>query len=146
MDSDAVNYRCGTLPAMAPLATPYVPFQTEKTERYSAKRGLIRGTLYPGLDLPFLGMVNETEKSDTPMHDLQALAFAMQELGLYLDTHKEDHEAAELFSEYAELYKKGIAAYQADYGPLCRKDAVTDGSYRWSDGPWPWEISANEEE
>ncbi len=50
--------------------------------------GLIRGTLFPGLDLPFMGMVNNTEKSDTPMHELQALAFAIQELALYLDTHR----------------------------------------------------------
>ena len=40
-----------------------------------------------------MGMVNNTEKSDTPMHELQALAFAIQELALYLDTHREDREA-----------------------------------------------------
>lgn len=146
MEHDTVNYRCGILPSPAPLATPYVPFQMEDPEKYSAKRGLIRGTLYPGLDLPFLGMVNDEEKSDTPLHELQALAFAIQELGLYLDTHRDDREAAELFAQYAELYRNGLQTYQAEYGPLCMKDAVPDGSYLWTKGPWPWEFSANEEE
>ncbi len=146
MESEIVNYRCGVLPSMAPLANPYVPFQAEGAEKYEARRGLIRGTLYPGLDLPFLGMVNDQEKSNTPLHELQALAFALQELGLYLDTHPEDGEAAELFSDYAALYKQGVETYQEKYGPLCLKDAVQNGSYLWSKGPWPWEISANEEE
>ena len=48
----------GVLPELAPLANPYVPFQQENPKQYTAKRGLIRGTLFPGLDLPFMGMVN----------------------------------------------------------------------------------------
>ena len=81
---------CGILPAAAPLANPYVPFQQYDPNTYGAKTGLVRGTLFPGLDLPFLGMVNRDEKPDTPMHELQALHFAIAELGLYLDTHPED--------------------------------------------------------
>ena len=146
MESEAINYRCGTLPATAPLATPYVPFQVENPEMYPARRGLIRGTLYPGLDLPFLGMVNDEEKSDTPMHELQAMGFAVQELGLYLDTHREDREAAELFAQYAEMYRRGMEAYQEQYGPIFQKDAVMNGTYLWTKGPWPWENSANEED
>ena len=130
---------CGVLPAMAPLANPYVPFQQTDPVRYEARRGLIRGTLYPCLDLPFMDMVNETELSDTALHELQALGFAVQELGLYLDTHSEDEQAAELFRQYAELYKTGCARYDQTYGPLCQKDAAQSGRYTWTQGPWPWE-------
>ena len=49
----------GLLPAQAPLANPYVPFQETDPPKYEARKALIRGTLYPGLDLPLLGMVNE---------------------------------------------------------------------------------------
>ncbi len=49
--------RNGRLPATAPLANAFVPFQNENSPRYEARKGLIRGTLYPGLDLPFMGMV-----------------------------------------------------------------------------------------
>ena len=42
----------GRLPAMAPLANPYVPFQLEDPPKYEPRKALVRGTLYPGLDLP----------------------------------------------------------------------------------------------
>ena len=85
----------GRLPAMAPLANPYVPFQLENPSRYDARKGMVRGTLFPGLDLPFMGMINK-EKPATPLTELQALGFAIQELALYLDTHRDDKEALEL--------------------------------------------------
>ena len=135
----------GELPALAPLANPYVPFQFENPERYTARKGLIRGTLFPGLDLPFLGMVNNEEKGDQGLAELQALGFAINELALYLDTHEEDMEAAELYQSYVELYQKGLAEYQKTHGPLRRMDAVRDGRYVWTKGPWPWEYAANEE-
>ena len=92
--------RCGydgRLPEMAPLANPYVPFQPENPPKYDARKGMVRGTLFPGLDLPFLGMVNSREKKVTPMTEMQAMAFAIQELALYLDTHRDDAEATELY-------------------------------------------------
>ena len=101
----------GCLPACAPLANPYVPFQWENTEKYEASKALIRGTLFPGLDLPFMGLVNETEIR-TPLGELMALNFAMQELGLYLDTHQNDAEARELFRQYSSPYQEGRKAYQ----------------------------------
>ena len=89
----------GKLPAMAPLANPYVPFQMENPPKYEARKGLIRGTLYPGLDLPFMGMVNQKELPVTTKTELQALGFAINELALYLDTHRDDQEALELYHQ-----------------------------------------------
>ena len=135
----------GHLPACAPLANPYVPFQHENAERYKATKGLIRGTLFPGLDLPYLGMVNEVEKGEEGLAELQALSFALTELGLYLDTHPDDREAGELFKAYAELYQGGLTAYQKAHGPLRQVHAAPEGKYLWTKGPWPWEYSANKE-
>ena len=58
-NSENMTGNMGRLPAKAPLANPYVPFQLENPPRYEARKGLIRGTLYPGLDLPFMGMINQ---------------------------------------------------------------------------------------
>lgn len=146
MDDNRNRGCCGILPAQAPLANPYVPFQPNSPEQYPAKTGLIRGTLFPCLDLPFLGMVNTEEKSDTMMHQLQALGFAVQELGLYLDTHADDAEAVELFRQYTELYEAGMARYQERFGPLFQKQAAQNGSYTWNSTPWPWEYGANQED
>ena len=79
----------GTLPACAPLANPYVPFQNDNPERYAAGRALMKGTLFPGLDLPYRGAQSVEPRSEEEMQrlqELQAANFAITELGLYLDT------------------------------------------------------------
>ncbi len=134
----------GRLPAMAPLANPYVPFQLEDPPKYEARKALVRGTLFPGLDLPFMGMVNQKEKPVTPLTELQTMAFAIQELALYLDTHCGDQEALSLYRTYQELYHKGMREYSEKYGPLNHGIPVT-GPYRWLDDPWPWEYCQNQE-
>ncbi len=128
----------GRLPAMAPLANPYVPFQQENPPKYEARKGLVRGTLFPGLDLPFMGMVNKNELPVTPKSELQALGFALQELALYLDTHREDKEALEMYRSYQKIYHDGMMEYNKDCAPLSH-NMPAQGEYRWLDDPWPWE-------
>ena len=140
--SDCREDGLGSLPARAPLANPYVPYQDENPLRYEAKKGLIRGTLFPGLDLPFLGMVN-TQEHTGPEAELRALAFAIQELALYLDTHREDREALDLYRSYQDLYEKGEAQYVKEFGPLNHMQSGTGDRYQWLDDPWPWDYSAN---
>ena len=133
----------GKLPSLAPLANPYVPFQMENPPKYEARRGLIRGTLYPGLDLPFQGRVNSKEFNVTPMTDLQALNFAIQELTLYLDTHRDDREALEALRAYQQMYRDCREQFQAQSGPLNQQSADDSERFRWLDDPWPWEYCGN---
>ena len=134
----------GRLPALAPLANPYVPFQLENPQRYEARKALVRGTLFPGLDLPFMNMVNKNEKPVTPLTELQALGFAIQELALYLDTHRDNEQALELYRTYQRMYHEGMMAYSEKCGPLNHGTPGT-GGYKWLDDPWPWEYCANKE-
>lgn len=143
MSEECDHARCGHLPSCAPLANPYVPFQHNNPPTYPAKNGVVRGTLFPGLDLPFMGMVNDTPLSDTPLHELQTLCFAIAELGQYLDTHPDDKEAFELFRSYAQLYKEGSARYEKQYGPLRHASAAEGETYDWLKDPWPWDYAAN---
>lgn len=135
----------GHLPAAAPLANPYVPFQLENPPKYDARMGIIRGTIYPGLDLPFMGMVNKTELTVTPKTELQVLAFAIQELALYLDTHRDDKEALELYQSYQEVYHKCMQEYTQNCRPLNHRTPTKGQNYQWLDDPWPWEYTANKE-
>lgn len=135
----------GRLPAMAPLANPYVPFQMENPPRYEPRKALVRGTLFPGLDLPFMGMVNKNEKPVTPMTELQTMAFAIQELALYLDTHRDDTEAYELYCAMQKMYNDAKDEYEKNNGPLTHHTRSNQGEYRWLDEPWPWEYAKNRE-
>lgn len=134
----------GYLPSMAPLANPYVPFQGDNPPTYEARKAIIRGTLFPGLDLPFMGMINQKELPATPQAELQTLAFAINELGLYLDTHRDDAEALQMYRAYQKMYAEGKARYEKEYGPMNHM-SVAGEKYRWLDDPWPWEYSANRE-
>lgn len=134
----------GRLPSMAPLANPYVPFQLENPPMYDAKKGIVRGTLFPGLDLPFMGMINQKELPVTPLTELQAMAFAVNELALYLDTHRDDTEALEMYRNYQRMLAEGKKKYEREYGPLSH---MSEGGnrYCWLNDPWPWEYTAHRE-
>ncbi len=136
--------RCGTghLPSRAPLANPYVPFQKECSEKYEPRKALIRGTLYQGLDLPFMGMVNKQEKPVTPLSEVQALSFVIQELVLYLDTHPGDKETLELLTHYQDLYAVARRNYERTCGSLTHMSPM-QGEYCWLNDPWPWEYAKN---
>ena len=134
----------GNLPALAPLANPYVPFQLKNPPQYPADKGIIRGTLFPGLDLPFMGMINKNELPVTPLTELQILSFAIQELALYLDTHRDDQEALEIYRGYQKLYDQGRSAYEKMCGPLNHM-THSEGEYKWLNDPWPWEYAKNRE-
>ena len=133
----------GRLPAEAPLANPYVPFQLENAPKYEARFGLVRGTMFPGLDLPFHGKVNNRELNITPLTELQTLGFAVQDLALYLDTHRDDKEALELYRAYQKMYRECRMQYEQKFGPLTHKTVDDCKEYRWLDDPWPWEYSKN---
>ena len=139
------NGRDGRLPASAPLANAYVPFQLENEPRYDARKALIRGTMFPGLELPFHGMVNQKEKPVTPLSELQVLGFAIQELALYLDTHREDLEALELYQSYQKLYAHCREEYLKMRGPMNHMQATDAKQYTWLNDPWPWEYCNNRE-
>ena len=134
----------GRLPTMAPLANPYVPFQEENPPVYEAKKGIIRGTLFPGLDLPFMGLVNQKDLPQTPLAELQTLAFAINELALYLDTHREDTEALEMYRTYQKMYMEGRKKYERECGPLSHM-SEEGNKFNWLDDPWPWEYASHRE-
>ena len=124
----------------AALAFPYVPMQPNDPERYSQQDGLRSGTLFPGLDLPFHAeLKTRFPAENTALSELMALDFAIDELGLYLTTHKDDQEVLDLYWSYIKLAKEGRAKYQEMYGPLMQTD-ITPKGYLWLNDPWPWDF------
>ncbi len=136
----------GILPCPAPLANPYVPYQPTGPQKYLPSRGIMRGTLFPGLDLPFHAMVNEGELWGTPLAELMALDFAIKELQLYLDTHSKDPEALELLQSYISMQKEGTQKYVELYGPVSIEDVQTAKGYTWVKDPWPWEYTGEDDD
>ena len=132
---------CGPLPGCAPLAVPFVPTQQQGSKRYNQVDALANGTLFPGLNLPFHLKIEPSSLAESAVLELQALHFVITELGLYLDTHKNDVEAFRLFQQYSKLAEEGKRRYEAAYGPLTQMAAAQRDYYSWLDSPWPWEYN-----
>ena len=130
----------GSLPEnCATLAFPFVPMQCENPKRYNNREALQRGTLFPGLDLPFHRELRTRFPAvNQALSELMALDFAIDELGLYLTTHRNDEEALNLYWDYIRLGQEGRRRYEENYGPLS-ETTITEGSFRWLDDPWPWD-------
>ena len=143
--ADRCGAASGKLPgACAPLAFPYIPMQEKDPPRYSQDDAMRAGTLFPGLELPFHKEIRSRFPNvNAALAELMALDFAIQELGLYLVTHRDDKEALELYWSYVRLGKQGREKYVEQYGPLCETD-VTPGSFKWLNDPWPWDLGGND--
>lgn len=148
MENDQKPTACaagsGSLPgSCASLAFPYIPIQPNDPPRYSQQDALREGTLFPGLNLPFhADMESRFPAANTALSELMALDFAIDELGLYLTTHKDDTEALNLYWAYIKLGQEGREKYQQQYGPLLQTD-ITPKGYVWLNDPWPWDMEGN---
>jgi len=136
--SERCNYRQGCLPGCAPLVLAYVPMQQSAVPAYDTEEAIRRGTLFPGLDLPFMNMVNTADISDTPLGEVMALQFVCHDLRLYLDTHPADIEAFDVLQKMLKLLEEAKRRYVAAYGPLCPQDLAVSETFNWLDAPWPW--------
>lgn len=134
----------GSLPgACAPMAFPYISMQDTNPKRYDNREALQRGTLFPGLDLPFhRELKTRFPAANTHLSELMALDFAIDELGLYLTTHRDDQEALSLYWNYVRMGQEGRKRYEEMHGPLLQTD-ITEGSFKWLDDPWPWDEGGN---
>jgi len=144
VESNKCDYKKGWLPECAPLALAYVPMQQSAQPAYEPREALCRGTLFPGLDLPFMNIVNKSGLGNTPLIELMALDFVCNELHLYLDTHKDDSEAFETYKSILRLKKEAYKRYTELYGPIQHKDMVDAKCFTWLNNPWPWDYTGKE--
>lgn len=139
------SFKDGRLPgSFAPLAMSYVPMQTAASPAYDPAQALARGTLFPGLDLPFMNLVND-DVPDLPMAELMAIQFVVDELELYLDTHPTDQEAFEVYQSFLALRKEAHERYVARYGVIRQSDQLGAEEYSWLRDPWPWDYPGGKE-
>ena len=124
------GYKCGALPSCAPLAAAFVPAQENAQAQYEPDKALARGTLFPGLDLPFGNVVNDAAPN-VPLAELMAIDFAAHDLSLYLDTHAGDAEAFAAYQDLLRLAEEGAQRYAKLYGPITKRDLLNAETYTW---------------
>lgn len=122
------------------LAIASIPIQSWE-QPYETTEALYQGTIFPSLYKPFF-IVEHLKQPETPpqsdcealLFEIQKISFALVDITLYLDTHKDDQEALTLRNTYRTKRKELLQDFASKYYPL-----TPDCEGLWSDGPIPWE-------
>lgn len=82
------------------------------------------------------------KKTDGMLNKLQMIDFSLNDLVLYLDAYPHCTKAK---AKYNELIKERAAllALLDEAGLPINNMSVTSDGWNWTNGPWPWEYSAN---
>ena len=125
-DKDSCTYKEGALPSCAPLAVPMLAAQPCSEPAYDSADALAKGTLFPGLDLPFMDYVAAGPVENTPQAELMALDFVCQELALPGHPSRRQGRLQDL----EELQRPGQGGAQALRGDVRPGDARRHGQIR----------------
>lgn len=74
---------------------------------------------------------------------IQSYYFAVYDMLLYLDTHKDDKKAFAMFKDLSKKTSELKEQYHKKYGPLDTEAVADYTEFEWVDGPWPWEKGGN---
>ena len=79
------------------------------------------------------------------LKNVQRYSFAVTEAALFLDTHPDCSEALAYYNKYKKLCDEAKTQYESKYGPHSISSDANEKAWQWANGPWPWELAANEE-
>ena len=75
----------------------------------------------------------------TLMHQLQAVDFALDEMGLFLNTHPGEKEALSIYSKFLKIREQVRNEYIKKFGPIIAEDYQGGPTWDWVHNPWPWD-------
>ena len=79
------------------------------------------------------------DAKESLLKTIMMYSFAIDEITLYLDTHKTCEEGLSYFRKYRDLYNAAVKEYTDKYGPLTARQSKAETHWDWTDGKWPWE-------
>ena len=104
--------------------------------------GFIRGNMFDNLYDPYKNYqpdrISTKGEKDELLMQIQELAFAMNDIALYLDI-KEDNNMVNTFNMYSKKKHELCKIYEEKYGPL-ERDYYKYNNWKWDNNPWPWEV------
>lgn len=88
-------------------------------------------------------MRNNNMSKEMMMQRVREAAFALIDIGLYLDTHPDDEKAMDYYNKYQQINKDVRRAYESTFGPLTSNTVDTCDGWTWVRDPWSWEGGCN---
>ncbi len=74
------------------------------------------------------------------MQSIYELGFALVETMLFLDTHPDDVDAIDYYTETKEKYRDAVKQYSDNFGPINGMNMTNDNYWMWVATPMPWEV------
>ena len=104
------------------------------------KEGLKKGNMFNNAyvtykNYTFFDVKPDSEKS-AMLLEIMSYSFAINDLNLYLDLHRNDDVVYDLFKEYVNKEFELEKEYVKKYGPLCVKESGS--GFDWINNNWPW--------
>ena len=102
----------------------------------NVKEGLIKGNMFNKEYIPYKmiepKLIEATNEESKLLLNIYELDFALIDLGLYLDLHKEDEDIYKIFKMYKNKYNDYKKLYEDKYYILCQDSNLKD-TYTWVD-------------
>ncbi len=90
-----------------------------------------------------LGGQSSVSNNKTALRNLQVIDFAITETVLYLNAYPDSAQALAYYHKLVNERKKLVENLSRSGHPMTQTDNSDTGSWRWNDGPWPWQPEAN---
>lgn len=109
----------------------------------SVDEGFLRGNMFsteykPYKNYTYKKIIPKTKREELLL-EVMELAFAINDLNLYLDLHPEDTKMLNKFNELVEKSCKCEMEYVKNYGALEVIDNTSEEKFEWIKNPWPWD-------
>lgn len=110
---------------------------------YEVYQGFIRGNMFKNLynDYKIKNpiQIQVTTDKEQLLLMIDALSFAMTDIGLYLTIYPDDNDMLALFNQYNMQEKALTEQYENMFGPLTINSDDLNKGWTWNSSPWPWE-------
>ena len=106
--------------------------------------GYLKGNLFSNLYEQYKNYkpatITFSNEKEEALFNLNQISFAMHELNLYLDIHKDDSTMINTYVNYQNTYNNLLRDYQQKYGPV-NVDSITNNTpFTWITNNFPWEV------
>ena len=120
---------------------------TKNVELATIEDGFFKGNMFKNEYKPYKNYeyrkVMAKNECEALLLDIMELAFAINDLNLYLDLHPNDEDMLKKFNVLVEKSCQKEMEYVKKYGPLEVIDSHSNQKFEWINSPWPWEREDN---
>lgn len=103
------------------------------------------GTLFKNIYKPYklVPKVIPDTNEEKMLLKIQQYEIALMDLNLYLDIFPNDSSLANLYKQYNQELDTLKKDFEDKFYPLSKSSSVTNNTWKWLDGKWPWERELN---